>query len=110
MKRLLLLALFVSISSIAYFRSDLFLVAQTQAQEKEPIAYIGHGGFFDHDGKQIELAVDFVAKAQDWYRAAKLDGWFVGYAPEAVQKIIAGSIVVAKIDNQHHGGSGASAH
>jgi len=72
MKRLLLLALFVSISSIADLRSDLFLVAQTQAQEKEPIAYIGHGGFFDHDGKQIELTVEFVAKAQDWYRAKLL--------------------------------------
>jgi hypothetical protein len=43
-----------------------------QAQEKEPIAYIGHGGFFDQNGKQIELTLEFVAKAQDWYRAKLL--------------------------------------
>ncbi|MEN3334141.1 MAG: hypothetical protein V7641_3506 [Blastocatellia bacterium] len=47
-------------------RTDLF--AQVQAAEKEPIAYVGHGGFFDQDGKQIALTLEFVAKAQDWYR------------------------------------------
>jgi hypothetical protein len=38
------------------------------AQDDEPIAYIGHGGFFDSKGNQITLTPEFVAKAQDWYR------------------------------------------
>jgi hypothetical protein len=38
------------------------------AQEAEPIAFIGHGGFFDQNGKQIEVTPDFVAKAQAFYR------------------------------------------
>ncbi|HVS80398.1 MAG TPA: hypothetical protein VHE60_01530 [Pyrinomonadaceae bacterium] len=45
------------------------LFAQTQAADKEPIAFIGHGGFFDQDGKQITLTLEFVARAQAWYRA-----------------------------------------
>ena len=41
--------------------------APAQAQDTEPIAYIGHGGFFDQNGKQIEPTVEFVEKAQAWY-------------------------------------------
>ncbi|MCW3849251.1 hypothetical protein OF829_18590 [Sphingomonas sp. LB-2] len=40
-----------------------------QAQGEEPIAYIGHGAFFERDGKQIVPTAEWVAKAQDWYRA-----------------------------------------
>ena len=43
-------------------------VAQAQAQDDEPIAYIGHGAFFDRTGKQIQPTMDFVARAQEWYR------------------------------------------
>ena len=39
-----------------------------QTADEEPIAFIGHGAFFDREGKQIELTLDFVARAQDWYR------------------------------------------
>ncbi len=35
----------------------------------EPIAYIGHGAFFEANGRQITPTQDFVAKAQAWYRA-----------------------------------------
>jgi len=42
------------------------------AQEREPIAASGHGGFFDQSGQQIPLTLSFAAKAQDWYRAKLL--------------------------------------
>ncbi|MBC8019044.1 MAG: hypothetical protein H7X83_11070 [Verrucomicrobia bacterium] len=45
-----------------------------RAQGREPIAAAGHGGFFDHDGRQIPLTLRFVAKAQDWYRKELLSG------------------------------------
>jgi hypothetical protein len=35
---------------------------------EEPIASIGHGGFFGQDGRQIVPTAAFVAKAQAWYR------------------------------------------
>jgi hypothetical protein len=38
------------------------------ADPDEPIAYIGHGGFFDRSGKQIRLTQDFIEKAQAYYR------------------------------------------
>jgi hypothetical protein len=41
--------------------------AQIQTSDQEPIAFIGHGAFFDQDGKQIELTLELVARAQDWY-------------------------------------------
>ena len=44
------------------------------AQTEEPIAYIGHGAFFDRDGKQIPLTQTFISKAQAWYRQAMLSG------------------------------------
>src|SRR6266404_2460737 len=39
-----------------------------RAQEQEPIAAAGHGGFFDQSGKQIPLTLDFATSAQAWYR------------------------------------------
>jgi hypothetical protein len=42
------------------------------ADENEPIAYIGHGGVFDHKGNQIVPTADFVAKAQAWYQVKLL--------------------------------------
>jgi hypothetical protein len=44
------------------------------ADDVEPIAYIGHGAFFDHNGNQITLTPDFVSRAQDWYRKKLLAG------------------------------------
>jgi hypothetical protein len=44
------------------------LLAQP-AQAEEPIAYIGHGAFFDRKGNGIEMTQAFVEKAQAWYRA-----------------------------------------
>ena len=44
------------------------------AQEDEPIAYIGHGAFFDSQGNQIVPTAEFVARAQEWYGATLLSG------------------------------------
>src|ERR1043166_2722708 len=38
------------------------------ADDTEPIAYIGHGAFFDREGKQIQLTQDFIERAQAYYR------------------------------------------
>src|SRR4051812_11204158 len=38
------------------------------AQEEEPIASIGHGAFFDHQGNQLEVTQEFVERVQRWYR------------------------------------------
>lgn len=43
--------------------------AFSAASEVQPIAYIGHGAFFDTKGKQIDLTQEFVTKAQAFYRA-----------------------------------------
>ncbi len=40
----------------------------------EPIAYVGHGGFFERDGRQIVPTAEFVARAQSWYREHLLAG------------------------------------
>jgi hypothetical protein len=71
----------LNVSTIKYFLIaaclGLFLAGATarmQTQDREPIASIGHGGFFDHDGKQIEVTQEFVARAQEWYRAKLLSG------------------------------------
>jgi hypothetical protein len=58
------------VASLILFSSG--LITKMQAQEEEPIAYIGHGAFFDQNGKQIEVTLAFVAKAQDWYRTKLL--------------------------------------
>ena len=49
-------------------------LASAQGADDEPIAYIGHGAFFDSSGHQIAVTPDFVAKAQAWYRARLLSG------------------------------------
>lgn len=38
------------------------------AQERQPIAAVGHGGFFDAEGRQIPMTLRFAAEAQTWYR------------------------------------------
>jgi hypothetical protein len=53
----------------------LFLVlgaAASHAQERDPIAFVGHGAFFDAGGKQVAPTPDFVARAQTFYRAKLL--------------------------------------
>jgi hypothetical protein len=40
--------------------------------QQEPIAYIGHGAFFDAAGNELEITQDFVDKAQAWYRTKLL--------------------------------------
>jgi hypothetical protein len=42
------------------------------APQQEPIAYIGHGAFFDAAGNEIEITQAFVDKAQAWYRTKLL--------------------------------------
>jgi hypothetical protein len=44
------------------------------AQTEQPIAYIGHGAFFDRRGKEIQVTPAFVEKTQTWYRAELLSG------------------------------------
>ena len=48
--------------------------SEARAQDEQPIAYIGHGGFFDHMGNQIQLTQAFVEQAQAWYREDMLTG------------------------------------
>ena len=46
-----------------------------QGSPDEPIAYIGHGAFFDRSGTEISPSLKFIDDAQNWYRnalAAKL--------------------------------------
>ncbi|MEA2343761.1 MAG: hypothetical protein QOF63_1930 [Thermoanaerobaculia bacterium] len=38
------------------------------ADPEEPIAYIGHGAFFDSKGKQIPVTAQWVEATQEWYR------------------------------------------
>jgi hypothetical protein len=44
-------------------------IGPAHAGADEPIAYIGHGAFFEASGKQITPTQEFVAEAQAWYRA-----------------------------------------
>ncbi|HEY6139947.1 MAG TPA: hypothetical protein VI670_19500 [Thermoanaerobaculia bacterium] len=44
------------------------------AHGEEPIAYIGHGSFFDFKGNEIQITQAFVDKAQAWYRANLMSG------------------------------------
>lgn len=45
-----------------------------QAQQEEPIASVGHGAFFDRSGRQVAPTVEWVGRAQAWYRARLLAG------------------------------------
>jgi hypothetical protein len=48
--------------------------ATVRSGNDEPIAYIGHGAFFDQQGRQIVPTAEFVARAQAWYRGKLLAG------------------------------------
>jgi hypothetical protein len=50
------------------------LALNAQELESEPIAGVGHGAFFDHEGKQIALTLDYVAHAQSWYEKSLYEG------------------------------------
>ncbi len=54
------------------------------AQDVEPITAFGHGGFFGPDGKQIPVTIDFVTKAQAYYKAK-----LVSALPAAKKKVFA---------------------
>jgi len=41
------------------------LCSPAAADPDEPIAYVGHGAFFDAAGRQITPTPEFVAKAQE---------------------------------------------
>jgi hypothetical protein len=43
------------------------------ADDDEPIAFIGHGGFFDKSGKQIEVTQNFIERAQNYYQQRLLN-------------------------------------
>lgn len=43
-------------------------LASQPAQAEEPIAYIGHGAFFDSKGNELTPTPEFIARAQEWYR------------------------------------------
>jgi hypothetical protein len=45
---------------------------QPAVQDEEPIAYVGHGAFFDRSGNQIRVTQAFLEKAQAWYREQML--------------------------------------
>jgi hypothetical protein len=59
--------------------------AQEKGPNKEPIAYIGHGAFFDASGKEIDVTLEFVATAQNWYRAKLLESLPVAKKSEFAQ-------------------------
>src|SRR5690349_8714574 len=46
--------------------------SRSLADDAEPIAYVGHGGFFDHAGKQIPVTLEFIERSQAYYRARLL--------------------------------------
>lgn len=49
------------------------MFAQAQPVEGEPVAYIGHGAMFDSSGSEISPSLNFISKAQDWYRDRLLE-------------------------------------
>lgn len=53
------------LSPALYFASP--LIGQTNGKSKEPIAFVGHGAFFDSQGQEIEQTIEFIEKAQLWY-------------------------------------------
>lgn len=57
----------IRIFGITFSLLSLQLPMASQAQEQDPIAAVGHGGFFNNDGKQIALTLDYVEHAQSWY-------------------------------------------
>ena len=56
------LSAFVLIATVAV------TVAQTRPETKsDPIAFIGHGAIFGHDGKEINVTPQFIREAQKYY-------------------------------------------
>lgn len=43
------------------------LVSSNLANAQEPIAFIGHGSMFDHEGNQIKVTPEFIEQAQNYY-------------------------------------------
>lgn len=70
---------FITSKSTRAFLTHLLLLTGTlvisnaKAESGEPIAYIGHGGFFSANGRQIEVTQDFVENAQEYYRQRLLE-------------------------------------
>jgi hypothetical protein len=65
--------LWAAVVLLIWFAGSSVSFAPVRAQEREPIASTGHGGFFDHEGRQIPITLDLVSKAQTWYRAGLLE-------------------------------------
>ncbi len=65
---------------LAYGSANSRQTAEPEAREAreraddEPIAYVGHGGFFDPKGDQITPTLEWVAETQNWYRKRLLAG------------------------------------
>lgn len=45
----------------------IWFVSASLVYAQEPIAIIGHGSMFDHEGNEIKLTPEFVEKAQNYY-------------------------------------------
>lgn len=58
----------IRISLVAVAAISLLVGAAARAQDREPIAFVGHGAFFDAQGKQVAPTPEFVARAQAFYR------------------------------------------
>ncbi|MFS2112320.1 hypothetical protein ACCC88_21730 [Sphingomonas sp. Sphisp140] len=48
--------------------------SSAQSQEEEPIAYVGHGAFFDASGREIEPTPEFLQRAERWYEKRIIAG------------------------------------
>lgn len=46
-----------------------FCLTALWSQDREPIAYIGHGVMFDPQGRQLPATLSFLRSAQSWYRS-----------------------------------------
>jgi hypothetical protein len=68
MKNLKTLANALMAFAVVALAAGFVISSHAQTNEPEPIAYIGHGGFFDAEGRQIEMTPAFIAKAQAYYR------------------------------------------
>lgn len=63
---------FASLLAVLFVSHWLSVPLEAQ-EDQEPIAYIGHGAFFDQQGRQIVPTEEFVEQAQSWYRKRLLD-------------------------------------
>jgi hypothetical protein len=64
---------YFSLLTITILISLFSISTQAQKNPNEPVAAYGHGAFFDDQGKQIPVTLDFVENAQLWYRDALLE-------------------------------------